>query len=44
VEIVAQGFDAGIRLGEAVQQDMIAMRLTRPFKAIVCTENLIRID
>jgi DNA-binding transcriptional LysR family regulator len=35
VDIVARGFDAGIRLGEAVQQDMIAMRLTRPFKAIL---------
>jgi DNA-binding transcriptional LysR family regulator len=35
VDIVAQGFDAGIRLGEAVQQDMIALRLTRPFKAIL---------
>jgi hypothetical protein len=27
--------ECGIRLGEAVQQDMIAMRLTRPFKAIL---------
>jgi hypothetical protein len=27
VEVVS-GFDAGIRLGEKVQQDMIAMRLT----------------
>jgi DNA-binding transcriptional LysR family regulator len=35
VDIVALGFDAGIRLGEAVQQDMIAMRLTRPFRAIL---------
>jgi DNA-binding transcriptional LysR family regulator len=35
VDIVAQGFDAGIRLGEAVHQDMIAARLTRPFKAIL---------
>lgn len=35
VDIVAQGFDAGVRLGEAVQQDMIAVRLTRPFKAIL---------
>src|SRR5215470_19633855 len=29
VDIVAQGFDAGIRLGESVQQDMIALRLTQ---------------
>ncbi|MGB7099529.1 MAG: LysR family transcriptional regulator [Xanthobacteraceae bacterium] len=35
VDIVAQGFDAGVRLGEAVHQDMIAVRLTRPFKAIL---------
>jgi DNA-binding transcriptional LysR family regulator len=35
VDIVAQGFDAGIRLGEAVQQDMIALRLTGPFKAVL---------
>ena len=35
VDIVARGFDAGIRLGEAVQQDMIAVRLTRPFNAIL---------
>ena len=35
VDIVARGFDAGIRIGEAVQQDMIAMRLTQPFKAIL---------
>lgn len=35
VDIVAQGFDAGIRLGEAVQQDMVTVRLTPPFKAIM---------
>jgi DNA-binding transcriptional LysR family regulator len=35
VDIVAQGFDAGIRLGQAVQQDMVAVRLIRPFKAIL---------
>ena len=35
VDIVARGFDAGIRIGEAVQQDMVAMRLTGPFKAIL---------
>jgi DNA-binding transcriptional LysR family regulator len=28
VDIVAQGFDAGVRLGEAVPRDMIAIRLT----------------
>jgi DNA-binding transcriptional LysR family regulator len=35
VDIVARGFDAGIRLGDMVQQDMIAMRLTRSFKVIL---------
>jgi DNA-binding transcriptional LysR family regulator len=35
VDIVAGGFDAGIRLGEAVQQDMVAVRLTPPFNAIM---------
>jgi DNA-binding transcriptional LysR family regulator len=35
VDIVAQGFDAGIRLGEAIQQDMIAARLMQPFKTIL---------
>jgi DNA-binding transcriptional LysR family regulator len=35
VDIVAEGFDAGVRLGEAVQQDMVAVRLTPPFKAIL---------
>jgi DNA-binding transcriptional LysR family regulator len=35
VDIVAQGFDAGIRLRRAVQQDMVTTRLTRSFKAIL---------
>lgn len=35
IDIVERGFDAGIRLGEAVQRDMIAMRLTQPFKAVL---------
>lgn len=35
VDIVAGGFDAGVRLGDAVQQDMVAVRLTPPFKAIL---------
>jgi len=34
-DIVAAGFDAGIRLGEMVAQDMVAVRLTPPFRAIV---------
>jgi DNA-binding transcriptional LysR family regulator len=35
VDIVGEGFDAGIRLGEMIAEDMIAVRLTPPFKAIV---------
>lgn len=35
VDIVSEGFDAGIRLGEMIAQDMVAVRLTPPFKAVV---------
>lgn len=35
VDIVSRGFDAGIRLGEMIAQDMVAMRLTPPFRMIV---------
>ena len=35
VDIVASGFDAGVRLGEMIAQDMVAVRLTKPFKAIM---------
>ncbi len=35
IDIVAQGFDAGIRLGEQVAQDMVSVRLTPPFQAIL---------
>ena len=35
VDIVAQGFDAGVRLGDAVQQDMVSVRMTPPLKAIM---------
>ena len=35
VDIVAAGYDAGVRLGASLQQDMVALRLTPPFKAIV---------
>jgi DNA-binding transcriptional LysR family regulator len=35
VDIVALQFDAGIRLGDAVQQDMVSVRLTPPFRAIL---------
>jgi DNA-binding transcriptional LysR family regulator len=35
VDIAAQGFDAGIRLGQFVAADMVAVRLTRPFPIVV---------
>jgi DNA-binding transcriptional LysR family regulator len=34
-DIVAGGFDAGVRLGGMIAQDMIAIRLTPPFQAIM---------
>ncbi len=34
-DIVADSFDAGIRLGEMIAADMIALRLTPPFRAII---------
>ena len=35
VDLAAEGFDAGIRLGQFVAADMIAVRLTRPFQFMV---------
>ena len=35
VDIVAQGFDAGIRLGESVQKDMVAIPLGGPVAAAI---------
>ena len=35
VDIVAQGFDAGIRIRRAIQQEMITTRLTGSFKAVL---------
>ena len=35
VDIIAAGFDAGVRLGEMIAQDMVAVRLTPPFKSIM---------
>lgn len=34
-DVVADGFDAGIRLGEMIAQDMVAVRMTPPFRAIM---------
>lgn len=35
IDIVAAGFDAGIRLGSFAEQDMIAIPLTPPLKSII---------
>jgi DNA-binding transcriptional LysR family regulator len=35
VDIVAEGFDAGVRLGEFIAADMITVRLTQPFQLVV---------
>ena len=35
VDIIEAGFDAGVRLGEMIAQDMVAVRLTPPFQAIM---------
>jgi DNA-binding transcriptional LysR family regulator len=35
VDIAAEGFDAGIRLGQFVAADMVAVRLTAPFPFVV---------
>ena len=35
IDIVDAGFDAGVRLGEMVAQDMVTVRLTKPFEAIM---------
>jgi DNA-binding transcriptional LysR family regulator len=35
VDIVAEGFDAGVRLAEAIQRDMVQVRLTDAFRYVV---------
>ena len=35
VDLAAQGFDAGVRLGQFIAPDMVAVRLTPPFRLIV---------
>src|SRR5262245_31911747 len=35
VDLAAQGFDAGIRLGQFITADMVAVRLTPPFPLVV---------
>jgi DNA-binding transcriptional LysR family regulator len=35
VDLAAEGFDAGIRLGQFIDADMVAVRLTPPFRFII---------
>ncbi len=35
IDIAAEGFDAGIRLGQFIAPDMVAVRLTPPFSLVV---------
>jgi DNA-binding transcriptional LysR family regulator len=35
IDLAAEGFDAGIRLGQLVAADMVAVRLTKPFPFVV---------
>src|SRR5215469_3455052 len=35
VDLAAQSFDAGIRLGQFIAADMVAVRLTQPFRFII---------
>src|SRR5262249_5569531 len=35
VALAAEGFDAGIRLGQFIAADMVAVRLTKPFPFII---------
>src|SRR5689334_21766499 len=45
VDLAAEGFDAGIRLGQFIAGDMIAVRLTRPFPFVVVgSPDLVAVD
>ena len=35
VDLIAEGFDAGLRMGEALQQDMVAIPVTGPLRMVV---------
>ncbi|UJR82926.1 LysR family transcriptional regulator [Sandaracinus amylolyticus] len=35
VDIVADGYDAGVRLSEAIERDMVQVRLTDPFRFVI---------
>ena len=34
-DLAAEGFDAGVRLGQFIAADMVAVRLTRPFRLVI---------
>src|ERR1700745_3537954 len=43
VDLAAEGFDAGIRLGQFIAADMVAVRLTPPFRfAVVASPDYLR--
>ncbi|SDG16150.1 LysR family transcriptional regulator [Paraburkholderia phenazinium] len=43
VDLAAEGFDAGIRLGQFIAADMVAVRLTPPFPLeVVCSPDYLR--
>jgi DNA-binding transcriptional LysR family regulator len=35
VDIVAEGYDAGVRLSEAIERDMVQVRLTKEFRFVI---------
>jgi DNA-binding transcriptional LysR family regulator len=35
IDLAAEGFDAGVRLGQFIANDMVAVRLTPPFQVVV---------
>ncbi len=35
IDLAAEGFDAGIRLGQFIAADMVAVRLTQPFRLMI---------
>lgn len=35
IDVVAEGFDAGIRMGQFIAADMVAVRLSAPFRLIL---------
>jgi DNA-binding transcriptional LysR family regulator len=42
-DIVARGFDAGVRLGQSIQRDMVAVRITPALRAaIVCAPDYLQ--